>query len=1169
MRVRESKDSSCERGFQPNPIELGWKPNQIRFIRVDTECEDGPSRSDSGEASGGEQADIEELVVRCLERLETEGQEVVERLCRQRPDLARELRARVERLREMGMLEPGILQGARSFPEQLGEFRLIRRIGGGGMGEVYLAQQESLGREVALKVVRPELLFFSAMRRRFRREVSAVARLQHSGIVPVYGAGEEQGLPYFTMERLDGCTLAELLQELQGRSPEQVTGRDVERVLALLSEERQEAPHPSIFDERWPAICMRLVAQVALALEHAHGRGVLHRDVKPSNVMLTHDGRALLIDFGLAAADWDPGQTRTGTQPGSLAYMSPEQVRGDRGAVNRRTDVYSLGVTLYELLTLRPPYFSETSAEAVRAQILRGDPRSPRALNRAVPRDAGIVCLKAMDPDPRRRYARAADMARDLQSVLDDRAIVASPSGWGLRARRWIQRHPTLSVATVLIVAAAAVFIWNQQVALRRSRGLSLTAHATAQLSEDPGLALLLAIEGAERNSDLAATNALYAVFSSLHERFTFPFESSEISEDGRRLVEVEKGELAWIWDVESRRRLRGLEESSRLDPRSVLLDRTGALLVGQLEGGDVQVWSTESGRVVGSWPLPGGLSKAFFGPPGTTLLMFSGDRGLHARNVGDWRELGSAQLDSRPVDASIGPDGRNVVIAASDGAYSWRPGAGNPQPLLEGSGSATAIDFSPDGDRVLIGAAERAFVIYSLATGQILVELPPREGGVDGAFDPRGRWVVTAAREEAFVCDATTGDVLHVLKGPGVRFGKIASSPDGRLLASVSSSREALVWSLDTGSLLLALKGHGAAPQTPTFTLDGRRLLTHARDDTTRLWDLRSRVPAQLLAPHPGLVHTARFDTGCERVVAPVGDGNEAWIYGIPSGDRTHRLVHGGRILRAEFSPDGSMVVTSGYDGVVRIWELSTGELARSLEGHDRSVWYAAFSPDGERLATASDDGTARVWDLETGEEIFSFPAGRGASGTVGVGTVDFAPDGERIVTGNTEGLGYVYDLGDPGSVVTLRGHLSHVDRARFSPDGRSIATCSGSGDDTARIWNARTGEEIYVLRGHVDEVYSVEFSRSATLLATASADGTARVWTTERGEEILSVESEGQPIVYATFDPEEQWLLTVDQDFRIQRWPLDPLGFARTNKPRDLSRVERQIWIEGNRGR
>lgn len=403
---------------------------------------------------------VEQLMADCLLGSPSAWAAAVDRQCAEHPELAGELRRRMAFIQEMRLHEEPVCDP----PERLGDFHLKQRLGTGGMGVVYLAEQRSLRREVALKLIRPESLYFDGARQRFRREVEAVARLQHPGIVPVYTVGEDQGIPYFAMEKVTGATLAAVLRHVAGRDPETLLGADFAAAIHAQAHAGEVAaaaavgspPLPPIFTGSWATAGLAITRQIALALDHAHSRGVLHRDVKPANIIVTADGRAQLLDFGLALLSETSDLTRAGIPLGSVLYMSPEQIDpGDRRP-DQRTDVYSLAVTLYELLALQPPYQANAMAIAQR-MILHGAPLAICSRNRTVPIDAETVCLKAMAREPAMRYATALEFADDLANVLDGRPIRARPPGPLRRAQRLLLRHKGASAAVLLAILLTVV----------------------------------------------------------------------------------------------------------------------------------------------------------------------------------------------------------------------------------------------------------------------------------------------------------------------------------------------------------------------------------------------------------------------------------------------------------------------------------------------------------------------------------------------------------------------------------------------------------------------------------------------------------------------------------------------------------------------------------------
>ncbi|MCA8953936.1 MAG: serine/threonine protein kinase [Planctomycetes bacterium] len=418
----------------------------------------------------------EDVLVQAIGLLERDD-DSVELLLASYPSYATRLRAHLSRLHEFGFaghLGPARPDAATVLPEQVDDYQLIRRLGSGGMGVVFLAHQQSLGREVALKLVRLDHMHLPGVLERFRREVATIARLQHPGIVRVHDAGDDGGMPWLAMEHVVGASLDAVVKHVGARDPAGLRGSDLwHAVLAALpgGTTNSVSPPPGTpFAVPWLTACLQLVRAVAVALHHAHERGVLHRDLKPSNVMVTLEGRAMLLDFGLAVAAGDPRLTRSGSQLGTLAYMAPEQLRGELDAADARSDVYSLAITAWELLSLRLPFAAESDA-AIRERILAGELSPLRDHNRAVPRDVEIVLRKACDVDPARRYRDAAEFADDLANLLERRPIRAqAPSTW-LLVRRWGQRHPARAIGLVagllLFLVAPTVFLLQAQAANR------------------------------------------------------------------------------------------------------------------------------------------------------------------------------------------------------------------------------------------------------------------------------------------------------------------------------------------------------------------------------------------------------------------------------------------------------------------------------------------------------------------------------------------------------------------------------------------------------------------------------------------------------------------------------------------------------------------------------
>ncbi|MHC4549259.1 MAG: tetratricopeptide repeat protein [Planctomycetota bacterium] len=420
------------------------------------------------------QEQIERILGAWLERCEAGHVVDPEEVVRSHPDLADELRRRFAAFDVMHRLFSKGKPGAASAPRQIGEYRILREIGRGGMGIVYEAEQTPMRRKVALKVLYPTITSTPKAVKRFQREARAAGRLHHTNIVPVHAMGQEGALSYYSMELVAGRTLDQIIREL-----ERLGARPREAHLAALSgAERLARPSDSApatagattGDHAYFARLAEMFAEVADALQEAHDQEIVHRDIKPSNLILADDGRLKVMDFGLArVGDESRGMTMTGDLVGTPVYMSPEQAAGRRGEVDHRTDIYSLGATIYEVLTLQPPFGGRT-LQQVYAQILDKDPALPRRANRRIPKDLETIVAKAMEKEPRRRYATARALADDLRLFAAGHAIQARPIGVCGRLWRRIKRHKVRSglAATVVVLGAAGSIL--AVVAVREAR---------------------------------------------------------------------------------------------------------------------------------------------------------------------------------------------------------------------------------------------------------------------------------------------------------------------------------------------------------------------------------------------------------------------------------------------------------------------------------------------------------------------------------------------------------------------------------------------------------------------------------------------------------------------------------------------------------------------------
>ena len=429
-------------------------------------------------------AEFADLVDQVTQRLQARQTVDMDELVRDHPQHAERLRRLLPAIQAAANLElaKGSCSatinggdGGTGSPKHLGDFRLIREIGRGGMGVVYEAEQLPLGRRVALKVMPFAAVLDARQLERFKNEAKAAATLHHKHIVPVHSVGCDQGVHFFAMQYIEGCSLATILGKLR-RVDSASTASITEAGIVNEQDPRAETSTPGIDTlstehshdrTRFLKHVTRLTISAAEALEHAHFHGIIHRDIKPDNLLLDVDGHIWVTDFGLARLEHDASVTLTGDVMGTLRYMSPEQAQGDRHLVDPRTDVYSLGATLYELLTLQP-VFPTTDHARLLKQIADGEPRPLHAIDRHIPADLETIVLRALQKSPDDRYASVQDFADDLRRFLDQRPIVAQRPTRVVRAIRWSQRNYQLVTAAAcffalltLTLAVSMAYVWK------------------------------------------------------------------------------------------------------------------------------------------------------------------------------------------------------------------------------------------------------------------------------------------------------------------------------------------------------------------------------------------------------------------------------------------------------------------------------------------------------------------------------------------------------------------------------------------------------------------------------------------------------------------------------------------------------------------------------------
>jgi WD40 repeat protein/serine/threonine protein kinase len=1084
---------------------------------------------------------------------------------------------------------------------QLGDYQILREVGRGGMGVVYEAQQLSLGRHVAIKVLPSHALLDPRQLSRFQREARSAAKLHHTNIVPVFGIGEQEGLHYFVMQFIQGLDELRRLRHPRGKeAPIQghalghrtdrargVSAMDVAR--GLLSGEFRLAepahvltttPEPAALSNRaadtsatirlpgqsetstlnesgsqyWQSVA-RIGMQVADALAHAASQGVLHRDIKPSNLLLDSTGTVWVTDFGLAKGDSDiDNLTHTGDVVGTLRYMAPERFNG-KGDL--RSDVYSLGLTLYELLALRPA-FDERNRNGLVKQVMHDEPVRPRKLNPSVPRDLETVVLKAIARDPAHRYQTPAEMAEDLKRFVEDRPVKARRVSEGERLWRWCRRNPGIAVLggvltlVLVLVTVASLLIagyfnrlrWAESEQRQRAELETQRADDEARrVSEGERVARNLAhAEGeasklARQETQRAEAEKKRAEEQLKRAEWLIYVGKLSLAQND---FEAGNGGFAFQYLDECQWNLRGWEHRylwSRINARQTFRGHTGP------------VWSVA------------------FSPDGKRILTGGQDTTARVWDVDKSRELLVLRGHSTPVrGVAFSPDGNRIVTGAGapgkpGEAKVWDAGTGKKLLALAGlSDEVWGVAFSPDGKRIVTGAGNRSghpgeVKMWDAGTGKELLALTKLATCVSSvAFSPDGKRILTGDwGSAAKLWDAATGQELLALKGHTFKVWSVAFSPDGKRIVTGAGNRsghpgEVKMWDAGTGKELLALTKLATCVSSVAFSPDGKRILTGGWGSAAKLWDAATGQELFTLKGNAGELSSVVFSPDGKRIVTAGEDGTVR-VWNAEKGQKVLALKgHTAEILSVAFSPNGKCIFTGSRDRTARVWDTATGIELLTVNGHTAEVNCVTFSPDGKRIVTGRQDSTARVLDAQTGQEVLVLKGHKAQ-----VISVAFSSDGKRIVTGSYDRTAKVWDAATGQELLALKGlaswvpqldfyrgyrarqvleqlavkgHTSWVWGVAFSPDGKRIVTASE--DRTVRVWDARTGQEIHTLRGHTGIVWSVAYSPGGTRIVSSSDDRTARVWDAATGKEVLVLKGHTAPVFSAVFSPDGKRIVT-----------------------------------------
>jgi WD40 repeat protein/tRNA A-37 threonylcarbamoyl transferase component Bud32 len=944
-------------------------------------------------------------------------------------------------------------------------FRVLRPHARGGLGAVFVALDGELNREVALKQMLDHHADDPTSRQRFLLEARVTGGLEHPGIVPVYGLGTHgDGRPYYAMRFIRGDSLKEAIDRFH--SDETLKAEPGRRSL----ESRK---------------LLRRFTDVCNAIDYAHSRGVLHRDIKPGNIIVGKHGETLVVDWGLAKATGkaEPGaeertlvpssasgsaETLPGSALGTPGYMSPEQAGGDLARLGPRSDVYSLGATLYCLLTGKPPFEGDDIGEVLR-KVQKGDFVQPRQVSPSLDKALEAVCLKAMATSPEERYPSCRALAEDIERWMADERVSAWAEPWTRKLLRWLTRHRT-----------------------------GMTGAAAALLAGVVGLTAVLAVQ------------------TSAHSRLqTLATQEAKAREEAQTLATKEaaaRGEAQALAQKEARARGQADEKAEQLR-RQDYINRVNRAY---REIQDDNIALAEDLLHGCPSEIPRGWEWHF------VERLCNSERRLV--------DLGNTNAAS----LAYGPDG-TWAVSGSGGQFGnaqggttvnvWDVNSGQRRRTLTGGGeNVWDVTVSPDGKKVAAGCSAGLVRVWDMATEQIAwTRTEPGLTAMSVTFSPDGKSLAVGYGEysgdqvgRVKLWDVASGTETKTFTGPRGGVNKVVFHPDGRRLA-VAGSEVVEVWDLKTASKILDLKGHKKWVYCLAYSPDGKWLATGGWDRTVKLRDAATGVETLMIFAHEGFVLNLAFSPDSRNLVTTSED-RSVKLWEVPSGQRVSTFHgHADFVWAVAFRPDGREFGTGSADGSIRFWDLRTSRPV--MVEHDRAVTRFAFRRDGLRVLSetwwGNDAIPTKGWNPNTGEldtavagiKFENLPKEFAPASGYQVVTAK-SPDGKLVAQASAFGnsseasRSKEYSLSaiivreaTSGQIVhTLTGHSAGVNSIAFSPDSSRLTTASD--DRTIKFWDMKTGQDVFTLLGHTAGVVSVVFSPNGNQIVSSGYDATARVW-------------------------------------------------------------------------